>query len=129
MGSCTSCCAREPVGGQDAGKPGVTVVKVILSTGMEVPVYALPSDTMRDISNKVETAYGRQPNVAVKGRSVPPRLHAKHNKQWVPLQWEATLQQVQQTEFKYSDITDILKKVQVASHVHWAASQAFAIAS
>lgn len=125
MGQCIS--GPEPAGQADSGKPNAKKIVVILSTGMEVPVFVLPTDTMERVSQKVEDVHGRQPDVSVKGSLVRPMLNARHEKKWIPVRWDATIAEIGQDKLKYSDITDILKKVKIASHVHWAVSNAVAL--
>jgi hypothetical protein len=115
MGACLS--GPKACGLEDAATPGATLAEVKLSTGIVLDVWVLPGDTMRTVNRKVEAVHGKQPAVVVKGDLVHPVLHVKYERQWVPIQWDARVSQLPNTKLKYSDITDILKKVQLASHV------------
>jgi hypothetical protein len=79
---------------------------------------------MRVVNKKVVAEHGRQPNVAVKGDSVRPMLHARHQGKWVAVDWRATVGEVGASKLKYSDIVDNLKLITVGTYVHWAASNA-----
>jgi hypothetical protein len=77
---------------------------------------------MTIINRKVEAVHGKQPSVVVKKALVHPVLQCQYERKWVPVSWDATICQLPSTKLKYSDITDILRKVQVAGYVHWAAT-------
>lgn len=125
MGSCLS--SSEGAGAADIGKPGAYTIKVKLTEGREFDCAVLPSDTMSAIDAKVQAVYGKQPPVAVKGRMVDPVFNAKYEGKWVPVRWDATVGQVLPPSagkgmLKYSDVTDILRKVRLARHAHWVGS-------
>lgn len=129
--SCFSCCAGpEPGGVEDAHRPGAYQIKVSLSTGLEVKVYVLPSDTSAVVKRKVESVHGRQPDVAIKGRMVSPPLCARYQGKWLPMNDDATMNDVgRQTSIKYADISDQARNAKLFSHAHWAASNAFVYAT
>lgn len=123
MGACLS--GPAACGVEDAGAAGAALVTVALTTGLEVPVHVLPGDTMRAVNAKVEAVHGKQPPVVVRKQLVHPELHCRFERKWVAVSWDATLAQLPEasrSKLKYSDVTDILKKVRVGRHAHWAAS-------
>lgn len=122
MGTCLS--GPKVAGMQDEEKPQAEIIKVLLSTGMEVPVWILPSDTMKKIDEKIVEVYGRQPLVSMKGEMVYPFLNAKAGKKWIPVRWDATIKEVSVKILKYSDISDKLDTMNKLRHAHWAASNA-----
>ena len=130
MGSCFS--GPKGAGLQDSNKPGAFKVKVRLSTGLEVPTYVLPSDTIADIRRKVETLHGRQPNVAVRGRMQPPEIMLKRQGKWYFADPQVTVSQAginPKSDIKFQDIYDKIDRIKKLSHAHWAVSQGAAIAT
>lgn len=128
--SCFSCCAGpEPAGVEDAHRPGAYDIKVALSTGLEVKVYVLPSDTAAVVKRKVETVQGQQPDVAVRGKMVPPPLCARYQGKWLAMNDDSTMDDIErQANLKFADISDQIRNAKLFSHAHWAASNALAIA-
>lgn len=122
MGSCLS--GPEAVGLEDEGKPGSKIITVTLTTGMEVPVWVLPTDTMKIINEKVVEVHGKQPQVYFQKTMVDPFLNVKMGKDLVPIQWEATIEEVGRSELHYSAITDQLNKLKIFTNAHWALSNA-----
>lgn len=128
--SCFGDCFKGPAaaGVRDAGKPGAALIKVRLSTGQQVPVHVLPTDTMRTVKRKVEAVHGVQPEVAVKHKLVPPFLCARFEGKWLAAAWEATMADIGMQELlKFSDISDELNKMNKLVHAHWAVSNALAL--
>lgn len=129
--SCCSCFDPPPTAGApDADKPGSFVLKVALSTGQEVKVHAIPSDTAADVKRKITLVHGPQPEVAIGGRLVEAPLCARAEGQWVPMQDTTTMQELgMQSQLKYADITDQLKNVKRFANAHWAVSNVWAFSS
>lgn len=114
---------------EDASQLGAYKITVALSTGLEVKVYVLPSDTAAKVKRKVEAVHGRQPDVAVRGRLVRPPLCAKWQGKWQYMNEESTMDDIdRQAKLKFADISDKIRDVKLFSHAHWAASNAVAIA-
>lgn len=127
------CCFSGPkvAGATDADKPGAFKVKVRLSTGLEVPTYVLPSDTVFGIKRKVEAVYGRQPKVSVRGQLKPPEILIKFEGKWFLANPDVTAAQAKlnpKSEIKFQDIYDKIDRIKKLSHAHWFVSNAVAVA-
>lgn len=122
MGDCLS--GPKVAGLEDEDKPESELITVLLSTGMEVPVWVVPTNTMKTIDGKIVQVYGKQPRVSMDGQMVDPFLNAKEGKKWVPVQWDATIEDVSVKVLKYSDISDKIKLINNLTHAHWALSNA-----
>lgn len=121
MGQCLS--AQDEAGAEFSNSPGAYKIFVKLSTGLNVPVWVQPGDSMSVIDKKVVAIHGKQPQVVIKHTLVDPRICEKSEGKWNPIEWDATIEDIAQTQLKYSDITDILPLVKNLTHVHWAASK------
>lgn len=127
MACCNCLDGPAPAGVDDMDKPGSVPIKVRLSTGLEVRVHVLPSDTIARVNQKVEHVHGVQPDVVIQGNLVHPPLCARHEKKWLPVRDDVTMAQLgMQQMLKYADITDQLDRIKKLADVHWATSDAFA---
>lgn len=110
MGACLS--APKECGVEDAGKAGAARILVASSIGKEMPVIALPSDTMHDINRKIEAVHGVQPSVMSRKKYHRPQLRVYHDNEWKRIRWDAKVSdlreyaKVDKPKLKYCELSD-----------------------
>lgn len=67
----------------------------------------LPTEIMEDVNRKIVPVHGCQLKVVVIGKMTEPLLCAKKGGTCNAVRLDATVQDVRQTNLKYSDVTDI----------------------
>ena len=125
---CLPCLTRTAVAGEeDSHKPDAFTLTIRLSTGAQISVYALPTDTVSDIRRKVQRLSGIQPDISVRGHIIPPPILASYQGKWFPVRPDATILDLDlQTHLRFASVTDKLNRVEnVSSTLPWAASSAF----
>lgn len=92
MGQCFG--APVPAGLEDSEAPDSKFLNVWTQSNGFVEVWALPTDTMAIVDNKIVQAFGKQPQVFVMGRFKERQFKARIDNKWFPLRWDATVQEV-----------------------------------
>lgn len=77
-------------------------LKIILSNGLVVSISTRSDNTFNSVNIIVQSLFGRQPEVHVRGQRFPPTLMAMHKGQWVPIHPAATVEAVGQADVKYA---------------------------
>ncbi|KAI0559909.1 Ubiquitin-like protein [Gracilaria domingensis] len=98
----------DPVGSELQHNPEAYLIKVRLSTGLQIPCYVVPSDSIQDVRIRIEREHGVQPDVYLEGKMVKPPILAMRNERWIPVNPQATMQTIGLPEqFGFADISDI----------------------
>ena len=112
-----NCFPKSPTAGlDDKGKQNSKLLHVTLSTGMQVPVWVLPTDTMRTIDRKVSFVHGKQPKVLRQGEYVEPMLNANFGDHWERVRWDVLVTHVNQDGLMYDNVSDLVSVATVMTH-------------
>lgn len=84
-------------------------LKVTLSDGRVASISPRRDNHFGSIHIIVENEFGTQPDVHVGGRCFSPTIMAKHKGKWVPVTYDATVDEVGQTEVKFAGPEDVAR--------------------